>query len=141
MALHHELPEVVVLYCYGLACIFPSAAELLQNVADRYVTHHLRALTDRMCSDGVLFFGNLPDMVKRPNDRLRIHLWRLNVAFAISQHCHKDHAPVAYDMWWEPSQMDHDKTAGGEFIWGAFNISVNFNKLHLLVVYELSLIF
>ncbi|KAJ7038512.1 hypothetical protein C8F04DRAFT_914784, partial [Mycena alexandri] len=127
MALHAELPRVAALYRQGLACLFPGAATLLQSVADR---------------DGVLSFGDILDgvSVERP---FANSLTATKCGFCNLQHCDKDHAPVAYGKWFQAKRngqqwhfhptADHNKTQGGEFIWGAFNIGVDFNKARGLV--------
>jgi hypothetical protein len=51
----------------------------------------------------------------------------------------KDFCPIAYGKWWEAKQVkdgkwsfatdaDHSRTSGGEFVWGAYGVGVDFAK-------------
>ncbi|KAJ7204008.1 hypothetical protein C8J57DRAFT_1008482, partial [Mycena rebaudengoi] len=60
-------------------------------------------------------------------------------------HCDNDHVPVAVGLWWEAecegpgkkyvfsTDADHNKTKGGEFVWGEFGFGVDFEKTRGLV--------
>ncbi|KAJ7082196.1 hypothetical protein B0H15DRAFT_785893 [Mycena belliarum] len=125
MAQNAELPKVAALYRHGLSILFPGGADMLQGVADR---------------DGVLSFADALDghSVERP---FANSLTVTKCGFCNLQHCDKDHAPIAYGMWFEAkrgvngkqwsfdSTADHHKTKGGEFLWGAFKAGVDFERL------------
>ncbi|KAJ7673052.1 hypothetical protein DFH06DRAFT_1174225 [Mycena polygramma] len=127
MAHHSRLHEVSKLYRHGLSCLFPGAADTLQAIADR---------------DGVVAFSDLLDgvSIERP---FANSLTATKSGFCNLQHRDKDHAPVVYGKWFEAKgdgkhwtfdpTADHNRTKGGEFVWGAFGIGVDFNKARGLV--------
>ncbi|KAJ7222269.1 hypothetical protein GGX14DRAFT_428355 [Mycena pura] len=100
--LNTKLPKVAALYRHGLACLFPGGAARSQEVADKDGNDHFNS------------FINALTVTKEQ--------------FSNYQHIDKDHYPVAFGYWWEAvqvdgrwifcSNVDHNKTRGGEFIWG-----------------------
>jgi hypothetical protein len=50
------------------------------------------------------------------------------LSFCNMLHCDKDSTPVA--------NVDHDKTSGGEFMWGAYGIGVDFAKFSSFVLFS-----
>ncbi|KAF7354508.1 Polyketide synthase PksM [Mycena venus] len=129
MAQNAKLPRVAALYRQGLSTLFPAGANTLQAVADR---------------DGVLSFADKLDGVsaERP---FANSLTATKCGFCNRQHCDKDHAPAAYGLWWEAicnakgkeckfdQNAEHNKTKGGEFVWGAFKVGVDFERAQGLV--------
>ncbi|KAJ7789597.1 hypothetical protein B0H13DRAFT_1676317, partial [Mycena leptocephala] len=101
-ALNAELPRVTALYRHGLACLFPGGASALQSVADR---------------EGVLLFADALDGIS-PEWPFANLLTATKLSFCNMLHCDKDSTPIA--------NVDHDKTSGGEFMWGAYGIGVDF---------------
>ncbi|KAJ7916205.1 hypothetical protein B0H13DRAFT_1495990, partial [Mycena leptocephala] len=128
-ALNDELPRLAALYRHGLACLFPGGASALQSVADR---------------DGVLSFADALDGIS-PERPFANSLTATKLGFCNLLHCDKDSAPIAYGKWWEAQKLrgqvkwsfaphvDHDKTRGGEFMWGAYGIGVDFARARGLV--------
>ncbi|KAJ6525357.1 hypothetical protein B0H19DRAFT_901270, partial [Mycena capillaripes] len=127
--LNTQLPKVAALYRLGLASLFPGGANALQDVADR---------------EGVLSFADAldGDTVQRP---FANSLTATKLGFCNYLHRDNDFCPIAYGKWWEARKhtgdakwsfnpdTDHDKTAGGEFMWGAYEIGVDFAKAPGLV--------
>lgn len=89
--------------------------------------------------EAVLSLGDALDgtNVQRP---FANSLTATKLGFCNFQHWDNDKAPIAFGMWWEaetgqrgkkcrfPKDADHEKTVGGEFIWGAFGIGVDFQR-------------
>jgi len=125
--LNIKLPKVAALYRHGLACLFPGGAARSQEVADK---------------DGVISFSDAldGDSSERP---FMNALTVTKEQFSNYQHSDKDHYPVAFGYWWEAVQVDgrwifrpnvdHNKTRGGEFIWGAYGVGVDFARARGLV--------
>ncbi|KAJ7193527.1 hypothetical protein GGX14DRAFT_328441, partial [Mycena pura] len=91
---------------------------------------------------GVLSFGDALDGVS-PQRPFVNSLTATRQGFCNFQHNDNNEAPAAYGPWWEAEQAasdgdrkweftsdaDHNRTHGGEFMWGEFGIGVNFSKL------------
>ncbi|KAJ7793743.1 hypothetical protein B0H14DRAFT_3559335 [Mycena olivaceomarginata] len=123
-----RLPKLAALFRHGLSCLFPGGVGMLQAFAD----------------EGVLSFGDIldGDHVERP---FANSLTATRERFSNFQHMDNDASLIAYGMWFEAGKRggdqtwsftedgDHEKTKGGEFIWGAFGIGVDFEKSQGLV--------
>ncbi|KAJ7048266.1 hypothetical protein C8F01DRAFT_1005898 [Mycena amicta] len=126
-----KLPSLAALYRDHLTRIFPGGAQINQEYAD---------------ANGVLSFGDIldGDHVERPfHNSLTLTLRR----FSNFQHQDKDATTVAFGLWWEavekniegrkrwvfPENGDHEKTRGGGFMWGKFQIGVDFERAKGLV--------
>jgi hypothetical protein len=58
-------------------------------------------------------------------------------------HCDNNYVPIAIGLWWEAEcdgpgkkyeflmDADHNKTKGGEFMWGKFGFGVDFEKYYI----------
>ncbi|KAJ7081665.1 hypothetical protein C8R44DRAFT_558276, partial [Mycena epipterygia] len=120
LQLNAKLPRVSALYRHGLACLFPGGGIATQGVADR---------------EGVASFADALDGVA-PERPFANSLTATRSGFCNYQHCDKDFCPIAYGMWWEvsntsgkwtfTSNADHNKTSGGELMWDAYGIGVDF---------------
>ncbi|KAJ7430674.1 hypothetical protein B0H11DRAFT_1707471 [Mycena galericulata] len=118
--LNDKLPKVAALYRQGLACLFPGGATTIQNVADR---------------EGALSFADALDgiSVERP---FANSLTATKLGFCNFQHSDHDFCPIAYGKWWGAKKVDgkwifsrdadHSRTKGGEFMWGAYGVGVDF---------------
>ncbi|KAJ7849129.1 hypothetical protein B0H14DRAFT_2356345, partial [Mycena olivaceomarginata] len=127
--LNAKLPQVAELYQHGLACIFPGAVTEMQDVSDW---------------EGVLSFADTLDGGS-PQQPFTNSLTATKQGFCNFQHCDLDFTPIVYGKWWEAQQIngdprwvftaeaDHSKTQGGEFLWGAYGIGVDFARAHGLV--------
>ncbi|KAJ7204740.1 hypothetical protein GGX14DRAFT_646046, partial [Mycena pura] len=127
--LNSKLPEVAALYRDGLSRLFPGGATQLQSVADK---------------EGVLSFGDALDGVS-PQRPFVNSLTATRQGFCNFQHSDNDETHIAYGPWWEAEQAagdqkweftsdaDHNRTHGGEFMWGEFGIGVDFSKARGLV--------
>ncbi|KAJ7694692.1 hypothetical protein B0H14DRAFT_3175041 [Mycena olivaceomarginata] len=126
--LYNRLPQVAALYRHGLSCLFPGGATAIQNVTDR---------------EGVLSFADALDGVS-PQRPFANSLTATKLDFCNFQHMDKDFCPIAYGKWWEAKQVkdgkwsfatdaDHSRTSGGEFVWGAYGVGVDFARAHGLV--------
>ncbi|KAJ7091672.1 hypothetical protein C8R44DRAFT_647374 [Mycena epipterygia] len=126
LQLNAKLPRVSALYRHGLACLFPGGGIEMQGVADR---------------EGVASFADALDGVA-PERPFANSLTATRSGFCNYQHCDKDFS-IAYGMWWEvnntsgkwtfTSNADHNKTSGGEFMWGAYGIGVDFARARGLI--------
>ena len=93
--------------------------------------------------EGVLSFGDALDGVS-PQRPFTNSLTATRQGFCNFQHNDNDEAPVAYGPWWEAKQAagdgkweftpdaDHNRTRGGEFMWGEFGIGVDFSKFSFI---------
>jgi hypothetical protein len=93
----------------------------------------------------VLSFGDIldGDHVERP---FANSLTATREGFSNFQHMDNDASLIAYGMWFEAGKRegdqtwsftedgDHEKTKGGEFIWGAFGIGVDFEKFFFFLL-------
>ncbi|KAJ7851411.1 hypothetical protein B0H14DRAFT_3661290 [Mycena olivaceomarginata] len=115
-----RLPKLAALFRHRLSCLFPGGVGMLQAFADER---------------GVLSFGDIldGDHVERP---FANSLTATREGFSNFQHMDNDASLIAYGMWFEAGKQeddqtwsftedgDHEKTKGGEFIWGAFGIGL-----------------
>lgn len=97
--------------------------------------------------EGVLSFADTLDGGS-PQQPFANSLTATKQGFCNFQHCDRDFAPIAYGKWWEAQQIngdprwvftaeaDHSKTQGGEFLWGAYGIGVDFARLSSLYIFS-----
>ena len=69
--------------------------------------------------------------------------------FCNFQHTDRDAHPATYGEWWEAVQLpdgrwifhpkvDHNKTRGGEFVWGAYGVGVDFARFFISSLFSTS---
>ncbi|KAJ7070746.1 hypothetical protein C8F01DRAFT_1077162 [Mycena amicta] len=127
-----RLPDLSALYRDRLIAIFAGAADKLQEFADK---------------NGVLSFAETLDGAN-PQRPYTNSLTVTKCGFGNFQHLDADAIDIAFGLWWEAirirdrdgklrwkcsEDVDHNKTKGGEFIWGEYGIGVDFPNCKGLV--------
>ncbi|KAJ7234977.1 hypothetical protein C8J57DRAFT_1379763 [Mycena rebaudengoi] len=129
-----NLPMVAELYRERFSLLFPAAERQMGTLANQ---HGVAAFSDPLT--GV-----------DPQDLYTNSMTSTMNRFGNRQHRDKDLAPLAFGLWFPAKQIgagkgpkrrqwgirpdaDHDKMSGGEFLWGAYGIGVDFQRASGLV--------